>query len=299
MTRSVSLAPRSVNICSDHEARCVPCDGAPLPRANKGLFPFRLHASAGPEGKAPGRISSIVASEGGIARRRETLRRPSHVRSLHRGLRAARLSRRPPRASRSRGCETYLRRIEALNPKLDAFVTVTAEHALTYCGAARFRRTRLATALRCPVLDQGPHVDEGNPHHVRLAELRELRPAGRRRISSGCGARAESCSARPPPRNSEAGRPQRAACARRREIHGTSSTRRRLERRRRGAGRGRARSARRGQRRRRLGAHPGLCCGVVGLKPSRGRVTLRPSRARSGAGSSPTDRSRARCATPR
>jgi amidase len=28
--------------------------------------------------------------------------------------------------------ETYLRRIEALNPKLDAFVTVTAEHALTY-----------------------------------------------------------------------------------------------------------------------------------------------------------------------
>jgi Amidase len=35
--------------------------------------------------------------------------------------------------------ETYLRRIEALNPKLDAFVTVTAEHAFTY--AARLDST--------------------------------------------------------------------------------------------------------------------------------------------------------------
>jgi hypothetical protein len=199
-------------------------------------------------------------------RRRWHCRSPKeaiHVRSVHRGVGAAR-SRRPPRASRPRGCRDVSAPDRSVEPEARRVRDRDGGARPHVRRAARFRRTRLATALRCPVLDQGPHVDEGNPHHVRLAELRELRPPRRRRDrrpAAACGRRLARQDGHPGiRRQADHGRRPLSTGAKPMEPRAHD---RRLERRRGRAGRDRARPPCRGQRRRRLRAHPGrlLRCG--------------------------------------
>ncbi len=82
--------------------------------------------------------------------------------------------------------EFFLARIEKLNPKLGAFMTVTAERALA--DAARLEKMNAvgggqAAAVRRCVFAQGSAVDERYSHHVRIEELRKLARARR------CGTR--------------------------------------------------------------------------------------------------------------
>ena len=67
--------------------------------------------------------------------------------------------------------EFFLGRIERLNPRLNAFITVTAERALT--DAARLEKGNAAAMpLWRSLLLEGPDSDARNPHHLRLAQLR-------------------------------------------------------------------------------------------------------------------------------
>ena len=73
--------------------------------------------------------------------------------------------------------EFFLARIEKLNPKLGAFITVTAERALA--DAARLEKMNAseaaeAAAVRRCLLAQGSAVDERYSHHLRIEELRKL-----------------------------------------------------------------------------------------------------------------------------
>ena len=78
--------------------------------------------------------------------------------------------------------EFFLARVEKLNPRLGAFMTVTADRALA--DASRLENDRFgcgrAAAVRRRLFAQGPGLDQGYPHHLRLQELRELARARRR-----------------------------------------------------------------------------------------------------------------------
>ena len=152
--------------------------------------------------------------------------------------------------------EFFLARIERLNPKLGAFMTVAAERALADAdapGAGERRRRGRDAALWGRLLAQGPDLDARHPDHDGLEELRELPPARRRRVGGApaqCG--------RNPARQNHHARTRRPSDHRGRPVPAGAQSvepriqRRRLQRRRRGAGRGRDGSAGRGHRRRRL-----------------------------------------------
>ena len=106
--------------------------------------------------------------------------------------------------------ESTLRRVEALQPVLNPFVTVTADLALE---AARQRRARdhggrgRRPADRASAVDQGPDRGQGRALHLRLAHARRFRRARRRAgLRAREGARARRSSARPPRPSSAARR---------------------------------------------------------------------------------------------
>ena len=71
--------------------------------------------------------------------------------------------------------KAVLERIEKLNPKLNAFCTVTADDAMKAARAAEqavMKGKKLGPDPRHSVLDQGPLVHEGRAHHGGVAHLR-------------------------------------------------------------------------------------------------------------------------------
>ena len=79
--------------------------------------------------------------------------------------------------------EFFLARVEKLNPRLGAFMTVTADRALA--DASRLEKMNASDAAMLPlfgvaIFAQGPGLDQGHSHHLRLEELRELARARRR-----------------------------------------------------------------------------------------------------------------------
>ena len=149
-----------------------------------------------------------------------------------------------------------LRRIEALQPTVNAFITVTADEArdaARRAEAAVMAGERLGPAPRRAVLGQGPAVHEGRPHHDGLADLR--RPGARR----GRGARSPAARGRRHPDRQDDHprvRPQAAdrqpALRRHPQPVGSLAHRGRLVRRRRRGGRHRPGAAGARHRRRRL-----------------------------------------------
>ena len=76
--------------------------------------------------------------------------------------------------------KSLLRRIEASQPKLNAFITVTAESALAQAAVGRCRAWRPARRARSPAC-RSAHKDifctRGRQDHLRLAHARQLRVA--------------------------------------------------------------------------------------------------------------------------
>ena len=153
--------------------------------------------------------------------------------------------------------ETYLERIERIDPELGAFVTVCAEQAL---AAAREKATRRRGTLpRRADRVQGPRHDGRDPHHLLLPRVRRerarLRPRPRRPDARGRLRR---------PRQDEHARVRhdrlhRLAAERAvPDAVGPRPERGRVERRRGGRRRGRARRDRTGLRRGRLDPDSGL-----------------------------------------
>ena len=123
-------------------------------------------------------------------------------------------------------------------------------------GAGERRRSGGDAALWRRLLAQGPDLDARHPDHAGLEEFRELSPARRRRTGGAlaqCG--------RDPARQNHYARTRRPSDHRGRAMPAGAQSvepriqRRRLQRRRRGAGRGRDGSDRRGHRRRRLDSY--------------------------------------------
>ena len=167
--------------------------------------------------------------------------------------------------------ETYLERIERLDPELGAFVTVCARAGARRRAREGGRARRVAVPRR-PDRAQGPRHDGRDPHDLLLPGVRRER------------ARLRPRARRPDPRR-RLRRPRQDEHARVRNdrLHrlaaerplpdavGPPPERRRLERRRSGGRRGRARRDRAGLRRGRLDPHPRLV-----LRPLRDQGLTRP-----------------------
>ena len=83
--------------------------------------------------------------------------------------------------------EFYLRRIEALNPQLNAYLTVAADHALADAKAAEdavAQSADLGPLHGVPYGREGLDGDGRHPHDQRLAVLQGLR-AGEGRADGG------------------------------------------------------------------------------------------------------------------
>ena len=79
--------------------------------------------------------------------------------------------------------ELYLRRIDSLNPQLNAYLTVVGDLAIGWAKdaeAAVMRRRRPRPPSRRSHLHQRPERHQGHPNHQRLPHLQGRRPRRRR-----------------------------------------------------------------------------------------------------------------------
>ncbi len=76
----------------------------------------------------------------------------------------------------------YLERIERLDPRLNSFITVSAEGALAAAERAdsKLSQSESRSPHRHPHRPQGHLLHRGNPHQLRLADAGQLRRALRR-----------------------------------------------------------------------------------------------------------------------
>lgn len=123
--------------------------------------------------------------------------------------------------------EFYLSRIERLNPKLGAFMTVAAERALA--DAARLESTNAADAAAMPLYGVAYSLKDltwtsdirttmGSKNFENFRPRADAELAVRLRDAGGI------LLGKTTTRNSAAVRPPRAACVRRRTIRGTSNS---------------------------------------------------------------------------
>ena len=172
--------------------------------------------------------------------------------------------------------EAHLRRIEAVNPRVNAVVQLDAERALAAADAADARSEPLRPAARRAVHRQGQHRGRRHRDGDRRPGARGRDPGGRRDGGRADQARpARSCSARrTAPSTAAASRPTTPSTAARR-TRTTSSARRAA------AAAARPRSSRRSGSPCGIGTDSGASvrlpahfCGLAAIKPSAGRVPL-------------------------